>query len=572
MLCRTLIILIYLTTKKIMNYTFIVRSVVLTITVALVATLIPLRASAHSGDSKWIPLSFQGASSYIWTLGQRQQPQHEHPHPHEQEVQTPVVQPQIQIESETEQEQPEDRQPEAQPQAPVWGGDIQPRNTGKPVVKPKPIVTPKPTVTAPQIHSSTDINHRAIMYPEEGAGSIPAASFLLTTPEEKCETQAVDITTIWVQGCQYEVEVRNTANGEVAETHRKLSGHTAVIFPSLPPLPNGISIIWVKARARVVYKENSHESRYGNWSNWTAQHRVYFEEASGFMMISTGTTTRQSTEDMRRRYEQEQEEMQRQRLYTEGGITVKVTNISYDSVTLSWSLPTGDTAAGYEVRKRNKAVDGDFVYAPIRTGSAATTYTVTGLSPETRYGFSIKALGSNRRGDRTISPIVDATTTRMPRYVRESMERAAEEERAERRRAAEEELARKQAEIQKKIEESERKRREAHEERIEQELIEQEQRKFERWHDYWTDFFSPFTPEVQKAALRMFSCKMKTLAETGTLESEIKEGHSYHNTVIPGVAEGFGHPEWLDNLDCATYNGDYDIIHLIETMTGESFF
>ena len=68
-------------------------------------------------------------------------------------------------------------------------------------------------------------------------------------------------------------------------------------------------------------------------------------------------------------------------------------NVAHDRVSLSWDDPQDDTITGYQILRRNKAVDdpGVFHVHVENTGSAATSYTDSDVQAETRYVYRIKA-------------------------------------------------------------------------------------------------------------------------------------------------------------------------------------
>ena len=68
-------------------------------------------------------------------------------------------------------------------------------------------------------------------------------------------------------------------------------------------------------------------------------------------------------------------------------------NVAHDRVSLSWDDPQDDTITGYQILRRNKAVDdpGVFHVHVESTGSAATSHTDSDVAAETRYVYRIKA-------------------------------------------------------------------------------------------------------------------------------------------------------------------------------------
>ena len=67
--------------------------------------------------------------------------------------------------------------------------------------------------------------------------------------------------------------------------------------------------------------------------------------------------------------------------------------VAHDQVSLSWDDPSDDSIAGYQVLRRNRAVDDPWVFHVHveSTGSAATSYTDSDVAAETRYVYRIKA-------------------------------------------------------------------------------------------------------------------------------------------------------------------------------------
>ena len=77
------------------------------------------------------------------------------------------------------------------------------------------------------------------------------------------------------------------------------------------------------------------------------------------------------------------------------------TQLSHDSVTLSWDDPVDGTVTGYVVLRRDKDVhpQGTFQTITADTGSAATAYTDDSARPERRYVYRIKAINAHGRSD-----------------------------------------------------------------------------------------------------------------------------------------------------------------------------
>ena len=72
---------------------------------------------------------------------------------------------------------------------------------------------------------------------------------------------------------------------------------------------------------------------------------------------------------------------------------LRMSGLTHDAVTLTWDAPAGVEVAGYQVLIRDKDLDPSGVFRVLveNTGSTATTYRVTGLEPERRYVFRVKA-------------------------------------------------------------------------------------------------------------------------------------------------------------------------------------
>ena len=88
--------------------------------------------------------------------------------------------------------------------------------------------------------------------------------------------------------------------------------------------------------------------------------------------------------------------------------------VAHNQVTLSWDDPGDDTITGYQVLRRNRAVDGagEFHVHVDDTGSDANEYVDADVEPETRYVYRIKA--RNAAGLSEQSGYLDADTQAEP--------------------------------------------------------------------------------------------------------------------------------------------------------------
>ena len=94
--------------------------------------------------------------------------------------------------------------------------------------------------------------------------------------------------------------------------------------------------------------------------------------------------------------------------------SLTASEISHDSVTLTWDDPQDDTINGYIILRRDKDIheEGTFEAVEANTGTAETTYTDTSVQPERRYVYRIKAI--NAYGESEISSWVRAYTPADP--------------------------------------------------------------------------------------------------------------------------------------------------------------
>ena len=93
---------------------------------------------------------------------------------------------------------------------------------------------------------------------------------------------------------------------------------------------------------------------------------------------------------------------------------LQAASVSHDSVTLNWDDPGDATITGYRILRRDVVSDppGTFSTVAADTGSAATSYTDTTVSAETRYAYRVVALNANGASPR--SGYVNAETPEEP--------------------------------------------------------------------------------------------------------------------------------------------------------------
>ena len=88
--------------------------------------------------------------------------------------------------------------------------------------------------------------------------------------------------------------------------------------------------------------------------------------------------------------------------------------VSADRVSLSWDDPGDSSITGYQVLRRNPAIQAkdEFTIVEDDTGSASASYTDTTVAPETRYFYRVKARNVHGLSER--SGYVEATTPEEP--------------------------------------------------------------------------------------------------------------------------------------------------------------
>ena len=94
--------------------------------------------------------------------------------------------------------------------------------------------------------------------------------------------------------------------------------------------------------------------------------------------------------------------------------------VSHDSVTLTWDDPGDDSITGYRILRRetDRQAPGVFTTINRNTGNARTAYTDGTVEPETRYVYGVKAL--NAHGVSGQSNYADADTPAAPRTARQN--------------------------------------------------------------------------------------------------------------------------------------------------------
>ena len=83
-----------------------------------------------------------------------------------------------------------------------------------------------------------------------------------------------------------------------------------------------------------------------------------------------------------------------------------------NTVTLTWDDPGDSTITGYKILHRMPSPETDLTVLVDDTGSAATTYTISGLEPDTAYAFRVIAI--NDHGQSQPSHYADVSTKRPP--------------------------------------------------------------------------------------------------------------------------------------------------------------
>ena len=94
--------------------------------------------------------------------------------------------------------------------------------------------------------------------------------------------------------------------------------------------------------------------------------------------------------------------------------------VSHDSVTLTWDDPKDDSITGYRILRRETDRQDPGVFTTINrnTGNARTAYTDGTVEPETRYVYRVKAI--NAHGVSGQSNYADADTPAAPRTARQN--------------------------------------------------------------------------------------------------------------------------------------------------------
>ena len=167
-------------------------------------------------------------------------------------------------------------------------------------------------------------------------------------PRGKCSTEPLDANVPdYVQGCEYEVEIRHSLNGEVVRTDEGLSTFARTVFLDFTDEDNvDIDTVWVRARARAKLAMHDHDHPiaalfsntsiyYTEWSSWTSQYRVDYDSERGFIAINIGTAGAPNFDALHKQRLAELDTKQRRLNYIEGDITIRVVSKTYNSVTLS---------------------------------------------------------------------------------------------------------------------------------------------------------------------------------------------------------------------------------------------
>ena len=77
--------------------------------------------------------------------------------------------------------------------------------------------------------------------------------------------------------------------------------------------------------------------------------------------------------------------------------------VEHDTVALSWDDPNDSAITGYEILRRNKAIDDPGVFHSVEadTGSSAQTYTDTPVAASSKYVYRIKAINAHGKSPRS---------------------------------------------------------------------------------------------------------------------------------------------------------------------------
>ncbi len=91
-----------------------------------------------------------------------------------------------------------------------------------------------------------------------------------------------------------------------------------------------------------------------------------------------------------------------------------VDSVAHNSVTITWTDPTDSSITGYQIHRRNPAIHErqEFEVIEDDTDSSGTSYTDSGVAPETRYFYRVKA--RNTHGLSSWSKVAKVTTPAAP--------------------------------------------------------------------------------------------------------------------------------------------------------------
>ena len=89
-------------------------------------------------------------------------------------------------------------------------------------------------------------------------------------------------------------------------------------------------------------------------------------------------------------------------------------SVTHESVSLSWDDPGDDSITGYQILRRVRGDGPDFAPIADDTGSGATTYVDTSVTPETRYTYRVKAINPGGLSPQSSYANVDVPAVPVP--------------------------------------------------------------------------------------------------------------------------------------------------------------